>query len=65
MKWASKSELFTFTYKIDMDILLSPIYHLVLDLLRGEWNDKLFREWVGEAFRTELIYGQDSVEDVT
>lgn len=65
MKWASKSELFTFTYKIDMDILLSPIYHLVLDLLRGEWNDKLFREWVGEAFRTELIYGQDSFEDVT
>lgn len=62
MRWASKSELSTFTYKIDLDILLTPIYHLVLDLVRGGNEDKSFSEWAGEAFRINEITGKDSLD---
>lgn len=66
IKWACKSELSTYSYKIEFDLLLSPIYHLVLDLVRGEYKDKPFSEWAVEAFKIEEITGVNSLdEDVT
>ena len=66
IKWACKSELSTYSYKIELDVLLSPIYHLVLDLVSGEYKDKPFSEWAVEAFKIEEITGVNSLdEDVT
>ena len=58
IKWACKSELSTYSYKIELDVLLSPIYHLVLDLVSGEYKDKPFSEWAVEAFKIEEITGK-------
>lgn len=63
MRWASKSELSTFTYKIKLDVLLSPIYHLVLELIRGANQDKQFCEWASDAFKIEAINGKDSLDE--
>lgn len=66
IKWACKSGLSTYSYKIELDVLLSPIYHLVLDLVSGEYKDKPFSEWAVEAFKIEEITGVNSLdEDVT
>lgn len=66
MKWASKSELSTYTYKIDLESLFSPIYHLVLELVRGNNQNKPFCEWAENAFCVEEITGRKQVErDVT
>ena len=66
MRWASKSELSIYTYKIDLDLLLSPIYHLVLDLVKGESQDKPFYVWANDAFKINEIYGKNKLdEDVT
>lgn len=66
MRWASKSELSIYTYKIDLDLLLSPIYHLVLDLVKGESQDKPFYVWAKDAFKINEIYGKNNLdEDVT
>ena len=63
MKWASKSEFSTYTYRIDLDILLTPVYHLVLDLLRGDFKDKSFFEWGSEVFRIKEIIGKDNLDE--
>lgn len=46
-----------------MDILLTPVYHLVLDLIRGGNDDKSFSEWAGEAFRIKEITGKDCLDE--
>ncbi len=63
MKWASKSELSTFTYKIELDVLLSPIYHLVLELIRGANQGKQFYEWACDAFKIKTINGKDNLDE--
>lgn len=63
MKWTSKSELSTYDYKIELDVLLSPIYHLVLDLIREDYKDKQFYEWAGEVFRIKTINGKDGLDE--
>ena len=62
MKWTSKSELSTYDYKIELDALLSPIYHLVLDLIRGDYKDKQFYEWAGDVFKIKTINGKDGFD---
>lgn len=63
MRWACKSELSVYTYKIDLDLLLSPIYHLVLDLVKGDNQDEPFYVWAEEAFKINEIYGKNKLDD--
>lgn len=63
MKWASKSELSTFTYKIELDVLLAPIYHLVLDLVKEDNKDKPFCEWVSDIFKIDEITGNEKLDE--
>lgn len=63
LKWASKSVWSTYSYSIELDTLLSPIYHLVLDLVRGEDNDKPFCEWAGDAFNIDEITGKVNLDE--
>ena len=53
----------TYDYKIELDVLLSPIYHLVLDLIREDYKDKQFYEWAGEVFRIKTINGKDGLDE--
>lgn len=63
LKWASKSVWSTYSYKIELDTLLSPIYHLVLDLLRAENTDKPFCEWARDAFSIDVITGKVNLDE--
>lgn len=63
LKWASRSEWSTYSYKIELDALLSPIYHLVLDLVRGENKGKPFYKWAGDAFNIAVITGDDCLDE--
>ena len=66
MKWESKSLWSVYTYTIDIDKLLTPVYHLVLDVAKGTYAKRLFNEWAGEVFDIRAITGRDALdEDMT
>ena len=66
MKWESKSLWSVYTYTIDIDKLLTPVYHLVLDVAKGTYAERLFNEWAGEVFDIRAITGRDALdEDMT
>lgn len=66
MKWESKSLWSVYTYTIDIDKLLTPVYHLVLDVAKGTYGERLFSEWAGEVFDIRAITGRDALdEDMT
>ncbi len=64
MKWESKSSLSVYKYTIDVDALLTPVYHLVLDVVNGAYDGQPFREWAGEVFDIKVITGQDAVNEM-
>jgi len=63
MKWESKSLWSVYTYKIDIDKLLTPVYHLVLDVAKGTYAERLFNEWAGEVFDIRAITGRDALDE--
>ena len=63
MKWESKSLWSVYTYTIDIDKLLTPVYHLVLDVAKGTYGERLFSEWAGEVFDIRAITGRDALDE--
>lgn len=63
MKWESKSLWSVYTYTIDIDKLLMPVYHLVLDVAKGTYAERLFNEWAGEVFDIRAITGRDALDE--
>lgn len=63
MKWESKSLWSVYTYTIDIDKLLMPVYHLVLDVAKGTYAGRLFNEWAGEFFDINTITGRDALDE--
>lgn len=63
MKWACKNTLGVYKYTIDIENLLSPVYHLILDLIRERYPNLQFHEWSGEVFDIKKITGQIQVAD--
>ena len=63
MKWACKNTLGVYKYTIDIENLLSPVYHLILDLIRERYPNLQFHEWGGEVFDIKKITGQIQVAD--
>lgn len=63
MKWESKSLWSVYTYTIDIDKLLTPVYHLVLDVAKGTYAERLFNEWAGEVFDIRAITGRDALDE--
>lgn len=63
MKWESKSLLSVYTYTIDIDKLLMPVYHLVLAVVKGKYAERPFNEWAGEVFDIRVITGQDALDE--
>ena len=62
MKWESRSLLSVYTYTIDIDKLLTPVYHLVLDIVKGIYDEHLFNEWAGDVFDIRTITGRDTLD---
>lgn len=66
MKWACKNTLVISHYEINIENLLSPIYHLILELHRSPDEERKFHEWVGEIFNiTEMKEQIKVLENVT
>ena len=63
MKWESKSSWSIYTYTIDIDKLLTPVYHLVLDVVKGTYAERPFNEWAGEVFDIRAITGRDAIDE--
>lgn len=63
MKWESKSTLSVYTYSIDIDALLTPIYHLVVDVVNGMYAGRPFNEWAGDVFDVKTVIGQDGLDE--
>ena len=61
MKWACKNTLGVYNYTIDIENLLSPIYHLILDLLRNREQNQQFDKWIGEIFNVALLTEQGPI----
>lgn len=66
MKWESKSKFSVYTFTIDVDKLVEPVYHLVLDVVKGNYGDRPFHEWAGDVFDLKAITGSEALgEDMT
>lgn len=66
MKWESKSTLSVYSFSIDVDKLVEPVYRLVLDVVQPSYGERPFREWAGEVFDIKAITGSETLgEDMT
>lgn len=61
MKWACKNTFSVYSYEIDIDKMISPVYHLILDLLRDKKQDRPFDEWIGEVFNMSILAGHNQI----
>lgn len=61
MKWACKNTFSIYSYAIDIEKMISPVYHLILDLLRDKDQDRPFDEWIGEIFNMSLLAGYNQI----
>lgn len=66
MKWACKNTIVVYNYTIDIENILSPVYHLILDLAKEHYPAQQFYEWVGNVFDFQKVTGIIQVaEDVS
>lgn len=66
MKWACKNTIVVYHYTIDIENILSPVYHFILDLVKEHYQDQQFHEWVGNVFDFQKVTGSIQVaEDVS
>ena len=63
MKWKSKSVLTVYTFSIDVDALLTPVYHLVLEVVNATYAGRPFNEVAGEVFDVKTITGNDVLDE--
>ena len=54
-----------YAYSIDVDALLAPVYHLVLELANATYAGHPFNELAEEVFYVEVITGKDSLDEET
>lgn len=54
-----------YAYSIDVDALLAPVYHLVLELANAMYAGHPFNELAEEVFDVEVITGKDSLDEET
>ena len=54
-----------YAYSIDVDALLAPVYHLVLELANATYAGHPFNELAEEVFDVEVITGKDSLDEET
>ena len=64
MRLISKSNYTCFTYKINIEELISSVYHLVVDIFLGK-SDKPFNECVSELFDIDEICDINQLTDFT
>lgn len=66
MRWESKSLLKVYTYLIDVEALLIPVYHLVIDVVSANYAGRSFKDWAVEVFDVKTIIGKDAIgEEMT
>lgn len=66
MKWNSECTLSVYTFSIDMDALLAPVYHLVIEMVNSRYVERPFYELVGDVFDVNSITENDAIdEDMT
>lgn len=63
MKWESKSELSVYTFTIDVDKLVEPVYHLVIEVVKGSYGERPFHEWGREVFDVKAITGSEALSE--
>lgn len=63
MKWACKNTLGVYNYSIDIENILSPVYHLILDLVKENYSGKEFYEWIGTIFDFKMITGRTHLDE--
>lgn len=64
MKLQSKSKYIICKYSIDLEKIISPIYHLIIEL-SGHGNDSdSFHQWGSEIFKTNTVYGIRSIPEM-
>lgn len=66
MRLLSKSNYRCFTYKINMEELISSVYHLIVDIFIEKRNNQPFNECVSELFSVDKIYEtKQSIDSLT
>lgn len=60
-KLDSKSLYSIIDYEIDMVELISPLFHLIIDVSASKDNTKKFYEWGNKIFDVKRIYGRDTL----
>lgn len=63
MKWESKSELSVYNFTIDLDKMVEPVYHLVIEVVKGNYGDRPFHEWGTDVFEVKAITGSENLRD--
>jgi len=63
MKWACKNTLKVAVYSIDIENIISPVYHLILDLLSDREQSLQFDEGIGKIFNISLLTGQNQIKN--
>ena len=62
MKWESKSKLSVYSFKIDVDKLVEPVYNLILDVVKGQYGNEPFHIWANNVFDIKVITGCDRLD---
>lgn len=65
MRLHSKSNYTCFTYKINMEELISSIYHLVVDIFMERQNGQQFYECITDLFNIDEICGNKHLTEST
>lgn len=65
MRLHSKSNYTCFTYKINMEELISSIYHLVVDIFMERQNGQQFYECITDLFNIDKICGNKHLTEST
>ena len=66
MRLSSKSNYRCFTYKINMEELISSVYHLIVDIFIEKRNNQPFNECLSELFSVDKIYEtKQSIDSLT
>lgn len=62
MNWISKSDLAIYSFSIDTEQLLSPVYHLVLELIKEDYHNRPFYEWGDKVFNVKEVTGRNNLD---
>lgn len=63
MKFESKSDFLTHQYSIDLEKIISPVYHLIIELYGQGLESPLFPQWGINLFDVKAVYGIDKIPE--